>query len=363
MATIHFRFTMHLDNIEFSLSPQTAHGPLFTRWLPDGQKDAFSIPTGDPNGEVSVWFERRGYTENNEIHYDVQRKEVDPERLQWNRRLDAGPLSGRLIIKDVSAAEVQAMQASVLDDPDYKRIGRRVVGLITETVGRLIRILKVNYGQYWLRDVCNWDSRSQSLGSFCSGLFLQWSLDGEVTWHEFLPTSRTVSDSVQFLTDFSFYLDESDWRQVAAFCAAGYQPTVAGDVLAHAHRLLDQGQLRYAIVEGVSALEISLDEHVRNRYSGRARELLLNDAKGGDTRRLPVRTALIAGMIPGIDQADLESALKIINVRNEMVHEGKSPDPSVKSEVKALFRVVAGVLQQGQFKFPVLMAGKYIGPP
>jgi hypothetical protein len=363
MATIHFRFVKFLEAIEFMMGLNDPHGPIFTRWLPDGQKDAFALPTGDPDAEISVWFERRGYAKDKEIIYDVQKKEIDPELLKLNSRLDGGPLFGCLTLKSVSVAEEQSLQAGKHDDPDLVKLGKRVLGLITPTIRKLVRVLKVKYGQYWLADVDDWDSRTNSLGSFCSSLQLRWSHDGTSNWTDFRPTANVTMLTGHFRTDYSFYLEEKDWPEVAAFCAKGYEPTTAGELLSHAHRLLDQGHLKYAIVEAVSALEVSLSEHIKTKYTGRIKDMLASDAKAGDTRRLPVRTALIAGMISGIDRADLESALRIIDVRNDIIHEGKNADPSLESHVKALLRVVAGVLQVGPFKFAMLNVGKSIGPP
>jgi hypothetical protein len=363
MATIYFRFVKFLASLEFMMGVSDPHGPIFTRWLPDGQKDAFALPTGGPDAEISVWFERRGYAKDKEIIYDVQKKEIDPALLKLNSRLDGGPLLGCLALKNVSMAEEQALQAGKQDEPDLIKLGKRVVGLITPTIRKLVQVLKVKYGQYWLADVDDWDSRTNSLGSFCSSLQLRWSHDGTSNWNDFRPTANVTMLTGHFRTDYSFYPEEKDWPEVAALCASGYEPTTAGELLSHAHRLLDQGHLKYAIIEAVSALEVSLSEHVKTNYTGRARELLASDAKAGDTRRLPVRTALIAGMIPGIDRADLESALKIIEVRNNIIHEGKGADPSLGADVQALLRVVAGVLQVGRFKFAMLNVGKPIGPP
>ena len=52
--------------------------------------------------------------------------------------------------------------------------------------------------------------------------------------------------------------------------AGGHNSRLGGQLLSHAHRLLDEGNLKYAVIEGVSALEISLNEFVKNRLSGKA---------------------------------------------------------------------------------------------
>lgn len=103
--------------------------------------------------------------------------------------------------------------------PAYEALGKRIVRLIRPPVNKLINLLRANYGQYWLREIEEWDSRSRSLGSFCAGLGVRWSLDGGKTWSNFVPTER-FAESYGFTTlpsDEDFrqeLLTEDDWREL-----------------------------------------------------------------------------------------------------------------------------------------------------
>jgi len=76
-------------------------------------------------------------------------------------------------------------------DEDYVRLGKRLVNLMYEPLDRLVKVLKVNYGQYWLDDVVKWDRRSGSLGHHCSTWQMSWSVDG-ANWTPFRPTTQEV---------------------------------------------------------------------------------------------------------------------------------------------------------------------------
>jgi hypothetical protein len=83
--TIRFMWTLLNQNVRFHY----AFGPLFARWLPDGEMDKLSIPTDDSDIQLHVWIERRGYVDGL-IHYDYKRKEVDENLMTRQARLDGG---------------------------------------------------------------------------------------------------------------------------------------------------------------------------------------------------------------------------------------------------------------------------------
>lgn len=46
------------------------HGPIFHRWLPDGENDSIYIRTNSENGIVKAWFERCGFVQDGWIKFD-----------------------------------------------------------------------------------------------------------------------------------------------------------------------------------------------------------------------------------------------------------------------------------------------------
>jgi len=101
-----FGINLEAKDTQFALEH---HGPQFHRWLPDGEKDAILLDTGDPNAVLKVWFERRGFVRDGFIVYDRKRQEADSEIIPKQAVLDAGPLRGLLEIQEISAEEIMSL--------------------------------------------------------------------------------------------------------------------------------------------------------------------------------------------------------------------------------------------------------------
>jgi hypothetical protein len=102
-------------------------GPLFHRWLPDGETDAMEISTGDPGVVLRLWFERCGFVERGFVRFDYDRREVDPEVMRQQTPLHGGPLRGRFELSDVSEDVMVAIRSNNTGDAAYKSFGKRVV--------------------------------------------------------------------------------------------------------------------------------------------------------------------------------------------------------------------------------------------
>ena len=234
------------------------HGPLFHQWLPDGETDAVVL---DQAFEFKAWFVRRGYIRGNFIEFDDSRREVDPDVMSRQAILQAGPLVGKLRVP-ASPNEREAVGNGTIGSAEYVALGKRVVKTLVPGVQRFLGVLRTKYGQYWLPELSGWDSRRESLGSYCSGLGLKWSLDEGVSWSKFRPTeSRTMLDVR--MSDFSDYLTETDWRDLQSLDYDEMKSGVGAELLTQANRFRDRGMLKYAFIEAVSALEVAVQEVAR----------------------------------------------------------------------------------------------------
>ena len=48
------------------------HGPLFHRWLPEGQKDAICVHLPDGKNTLRLWFEAKGFVRNSFFELQTQ---------------------------------------------------------------------------------------------------------------------------------------------------------------------------------------------------------------------------------------------------------------------------------------------------
>lgn len=264
MPTLLLKFYVYLTRTNQVM--RNFEGPLFHRWLPDGENDAIVLATGTADATLKVWFERRGYTDDRFITYDITRKEVDSAIIPMQAALVAGSLFGSLEIRGLAAEEVASLRDNNIGEQNYIRLGIRVVNtLIYPPVARFINTLRTKYGQYWIREYDKWDS-SRSLGRYCKLLRLQWSLDQGDTWFDFIPDQPIAKASIFFGHDDDFrqYLTKDDWKDLAQLSQEKYEPSLAASILTRALQFFDEDDYKYALIEGVTALELSLTYYIRS---------------------------------------------------------------------------------------------------
>jgi hypothetical protein len=152
MADLFLKIGVYLEEArEIYESVNVAHGPIFNRWLPNGEADAL-VYCPDENTEIKLWFERRGYTgERGFIEYDLNRREVDPTIMERQEVLKGGPLVGRVTLRNLSAEDLRPIIEDTKGAPKYVALGKKVTHLLSPRIRRLVSILRTCYGQYWIR--------------------------------------------------------------------------------------------------------------------------------------------------------------------------------------------------------------------
>jgi hypothetical protein len=356
MHTLWLRFGIVLEDYsleEHSLGEGRHSGPLFHRFLPEGEKDAIHLQSGDADANLKIWFERRGFVNDRGfIQFDDRRQEVDETLIAKQAVLDAGPLRGMLEIRNLSEEQVAPLKDNKIDDPTYVALGKRVVNLIYPPVSRFIAILRTNYGQYWLDELNKWDSRSQSLGSYLNGkVQTKWSLDMGGTWERFIPTrlEQRLTVPLPLRRDFKDYLTREDWTELSKIMETDYIPSVAAIILRRAHRLLDQGEIKQALIETVTALEIAISDFMRQKV--KSSQLLSAKVQSFWNLPLPTQIISIAATLGTTPLQDIETVIRVIDMRNEVVHEGTDPSHDCAAILKVL-ETIALLLAGPEFKFP-----------
>lgn len=352
MTTLLLTFHVFLEDNSLGENLMTS-GPIFHRWLPNGQEDAIQLPITDPGAELKVWFERRGYVEDGWIKFDCNRKEVDSKIMRNQAKLVAGPLFGMLKIQNISTAEEEALRQNSMGDSQYMALGKRVLRLIENPVAGILDMLRIIYGQYWLAEFLKWDRQNQidSLGNYCFRLGMKWSLDDGKTSSDFLPDKPIAIEgmTIQMGRDYSDYLSSNDWESIQGELRhqRGYKPSLAEQVFARANRLLKEDDMKYAYVESVTAFEIAVGDFIKD---------LLGDSKAlkkaiGNIG-IGAKGAFLSVVSGKNNLADVELAFSAIETRNKIVHEGYEPIDNDKTELEALLKVISTLLPAPVYKRP-----------
>ncbi len=354
MKTLNISFAVTLENY-FIDEFRRAHGPYFHKWLPDGDKDALTINMGSPNIELKLWFERKGYVRaDGIIVYDQKKHEVDENIMARQAILDAGPLFGQLTINNVTEAQIEVLQQDKRNDPNYIQLGKELLNFIYPVLSRLITILRVNYGQYWIRELEPWDSRKYPLGHYCQTfLEMRWALDNEQTWRDFKPSDGPITIRVQLPSDEDYlqYLLPEDYKHIEKLLNENFSPSLAATSIGLAHQSLDRGNFKHAIIEAVTALEIALEEFHRSKFNA-DKELLKQIKAFWD---LPLRTQLLvsANSLPECDLESLKEAVRAIDMRNNVVHEGWNPPNNAETfkTIQVFLKLISLFVEGPKFKF------------
>ncbi|MBI5476340.1 MAG: hypothetical protein HY964_06355 [Ignavibacteriales bacterium] len=356
------RFAKHLKRSELKFSSH--EGPLFHRWLPDGERDAITVTDSKTNTIVKLWFERWGFVDSSMIMFDYNRKEVNPDIITRQAVLDAGPLYGNIRLS-VSSDELNAVRQNRKGDSTYEALGKRLVkNIIYPQVLRFLNMFRINFGQYWIALPTDWDSRQCSLGHYCRHWNMKWSNDDGASWSDFIPNEEKISLTLRICGEQTWreLLHESDWREIQDLTQSGYEPSFAGTLITLAHELADQDKLRHAFIEGITALEVAIEEFYKQKFKN---DETLRDALKSYWE-LPLRTRLasvtLAATSSGsvISSDDVLGALRAIEIRNRVVHEGVDPQVEDGKHLAALLRVASALLLGSHFRFPPSNIGNEI---
>ncbi len=365
MTKVNFWFVYfsERDDLEKRFGP---HGPRFAGWLPDGKSDAIVLPTADSSAILKIWLQRHlkqdedtGFIEYIDIRY---RKKADSgstptdNAISRQGHLDGGPIYGQLTISDVDdSTSAQLFDGSlepIPERPAVVALGKRVVRLITEGLRNLVRVLKFNYGQYWLEMPQKWDSRDTSLGQHCSSLSLKWTIATDDTeWADFRPTELNVQNIAIIYNDdvhYAQYMTKDDWKDVSSHIPTDDETSIVLELASYCHELLDRGNLRHALIEGATALEVAIGAYVNATLDSEVSKFVVSDHKWRDMTRV-AKTALI-GTFVGADKISIMHAVDVINLRNSIVHDGlRNLPPDVKRKIKSTIKFIA-LLTSGQIK-------------
>lgn len=331
---VRFRVDLEPEQIDESFRP---HGALFHRWLPDGPDDALKVPTGHPGTTIRYWFERLGFSNPGEdrIYFARNRREVDERLMVRQAILDSGPLHGELRTESWSEDEHGVVTSGATGSAAYIAIAKRLVdGIVIPLTRRFIRVLQVDFGQYWLAQLHSRDSGSASLGAYCSHLQMCWRRDGtDDKWQNFLPTSRSYSATATNQSGFHHYLRPDDWRSMPERVSSSAMDDDCSVELLLRSRLFEDldGDLSLALIEAATAGEVLVERVVRNYKKN---STVTDSMPGLAKLTASERFFIVARLCGGVEEARAALGARVWGLRNKVVHRGWRPSETEEAEAR-----------------------------
>ena len=338
------------------------HGPLCHRWLPKDETDALVLKTSDSNTNLKVWFKQLGFVNNDFIRFSYKRHEIDPNIIPTQGILEAGPLWGLLEFREFPEEYVIPLKTNKRGDACYEKLGKRIKNILYPPISRFIDILRTNFGQYWIPIFKDWDSRSETLGSYCSSFGMKWSLDEGNSWGDFVPNDLGATFYSGMKNHIHEYLTEDSWKELQEAIEDDYKPPFTAHLLANAHQVIDQGDLRLGFIESVNAFESAANEFIRDKLEGGDGKLLNHAFDALRILGITKKVVLVAALLGNIPKEDIENAVEVVELRNDIVHYGKRPKDDAQNKLLRFLKITATLIPGPQFRFPQLTAGNVIKP-
>ena len=387
MTTLYIKFKINLEyspgNIGiFDLSE--IFGPQFHRWLPDGENDAIYLIRDDPDSSIKIWFDRCGFVDNDHIVFDESIGELSIDNIQKWGRIDGGPFFALLELFSVSNDLINILE---MKSPEYEThyisFEKKIIKLFYPPVRRFFEILRSYYGQYWLPEIVEWDSRLETTNSYLNRHgFPHWSIDNGKTWKS-LNSGILVGKvlRVRAQSDFLEFITEDDWVNIAKMVQRDHEPPIALSVLSKAIMLYDRGNIRSSLIYAVTALESAIDDSFINLLKSinfksdlQAISLLerisillsvgdLSDINTNEKhierfshyfkkniskgKRLQILQSLLS-----IPDVNIESCKTIINLRNDIVHKYKELPDDISENFNHFLHTFRYLYPCNSLKFP-----------
>jgi hypothetical protein len=132
-------------------------------------------------------------------------------------------------------------------------------------------------------------------------------------------------------------------------------PPELGELVLRAHELLDQGLVRYALLEAATLAELAVEEYLKERVKRDKGRLMAIQ----QFWELPLRAKLVivATLAEIIEAQEIDSAVQAISLRNEIVHEGKEPPENAGGLARSLIQLSAKLVFGEEYKMPSAWIG------
>jgi hypothetical protein len=355
MNTIYLKFGIHLSN---SFEDYESKGISFHRWLPNGESDAINLKTKSNDVELKIWFKRMGFVRNNGIEYKLNKEEFDDSIMVKQGKLFSGPLFGFITIKNIPDDVLKSIDKGSLGDKNYISLGKKIVlDYLYPPLNNFLNIIRFNYGQYWIKELKRWDSTEMSLGSYCDDIYLKWSTD-KINWKPFIPDERVMKYNAFMSSEKTFmeFLTQDDWRKLGEYTNSHEVDSEVIFILTKSRKALENKDYRYAVIEGICALEMAISEYTRTKMRS-----IDNDAFDFfKDLNLDKRVKILMPLL-NFPPKNVENVLKVIKLRNKVVHEGiNSFNDDITDKLLILIETVSYFYPEYKFKFPSKNSGNII---
>ncbi len=264
MATIEVRCNVRLSEAIVLATQQDASYGAICWTLANG--DTVALEMDIPEAEIKRSYQEHSSRGNWWVNSRVEVLRISI-RLENVSAGDLDRLYARHTSDSIHVAHFETSSGVGLDIPyqETPELGRRVVAEIRETVNLVLRFVRDNYGQHWLRPLSQ-DERS--LQNFLDDARAEWR-EGKNPWKKLLVAHLMTYMVGAWLGVMKLYLEVGDWQTIQQAVSRKEEPSSGFALLSDSRERYYQGEPRIAIIYLNSALEWAVQRFLRNQLSSK----------------------------------------------------------------------------------------------
>ena len=312
---------------------------IFSHWLPIGKTNGISLV--EDGVELLFWF-------------DIKSTWWASQPKEENLRNHVNVLA-HYILADVTVRKVSNELAGYMRDRDfskapnsaeahlqkeYELLGCQVLTVVIKRFNKLIAFGRAYKGQYWLQEyVTGGDQLYRYFSQFKAKATINKGKE-----FRFQPAAfQRISAE---LTPQHHYIKKDEWNDITEFVAGEHRAPLVLEQLARADQLAGNGYDRSALMEAVSALEVSISEFGRAQNSDGKLATVLGPRLGIKELGKQINHMGLSGtiryLLPTIlpesvlSKDVLSQCRKAIEERQNVVHNGKRQVSNVEELISGI---------------------------
>jgi hypothetical protein len=194
-----------------------------------------------------------------------------PDELPRQRNLLVESVGVRIAIRGCEESLISYMMQCATDNTDcahpchktFRELGWRVYKFVHDATQRLMSYFRSEKDQIWLEE----READPDVHMSFAGYRATFTIDG-TNWYLWNPPSTGLIQAVQ--TGEDSWITREDWKRARAFMKTQKRSPMAVELLAKALADAWMGRRRSAVIDAVSALEVTINEFARSAKAQKA---------------------------------------------------------------------------------------------
>ena len=313
--------------LNISITDVFNKGILFESWLPP---ISHILKTNVGALQIEVWIDP--------MKFQIGPFQIEPSQLSESGDIRIGVIGMDVLVTNVPEDLAEFIHLHSNDTytdrqnfagpqpKAYESLGREVMNAAIQTLDKLLTFFRVVKGQFWIpqtyfdpEDIAGFFDSSKAIVRSEAWDWVGWS-----------PSLLGISKSTIIIWTWR-KIRAVDWESLDSFLQSQKLPPLPLELLAASELLEAEKRTRVALMEGVTALEVAVQQFLSSSHQ-RSNKTLLADLEINSTKALYEKLGLrgtLAVLLPlllsdeELPRDMLHKAIKAIEVRGVVVHRGK----------------------------------------